>query len=234
MIPLSASHARRACRSAGGSPPLGAARAHPEQLGDWLGVSAWWVDRLEAGAPASDRYLPAIAEATSVDVGWLRSLEFPPVVEQEELRGRGVAADALGRALVLGSIVLLVVVRFFTEVVPVVPRASNFVDIPIFIGLVATAALLQVTPVPVGSIVWVSAPPSIASSRSPSSWRPRVGRIAPAPWLCSSSGSSTRLLSMRRSTASGRPAIPRGRAGLVGLGIAELWSSRSSSCRSSF
>ena len=117
-----------------------------KQLGEWLGVSAWWVDRMEAGAAASDRYLPAIAKATQVDVSWLQSPASPPVAELDEPVVRGVAADAIGRALVLCAIVLLVVVRFFTEVVPVVPRAVNFVDIPIFVALAAAAAFLQVTP----------------------------------------------------------------------------------------
>jgi hypothetical protein len=45
----------------------------------------------------------------------------------------------VGRDLVLGSIVLLVTIRFFTEVVPVVPRAANFVDIPIFLALALAA-----------------------------------------------------------------------------------------------
>ena len=43
--------------------------------------------------------------------------------------------------LVLAAIVLLVTIRFFTEVVPVLPRAANFIDIPIFlvaVGVVAT------------------------------------------------------------------------------------------------
>ncbi len=35
----------------------------------------------------------------------------------------------------LASIAALVLVRFFTEVVPVLPRAANFVDIPIVLAL---------------------------------------------------------------------------------------------------
>ncbi len=51
--------------------------------------------------------------------------------------------DRAGRAMVLGAIILLVVVRFFTEVVSVIPRAANFVDIPIFFTLAIGAAFVR-------------------------------------------------------------------------------------------
>jgi hypothetical protein len=46
-----------------------------------------------------------------------------------------------GLMLILVSLIVLVVIRFFTEVVPVVPRVANFMDIPIFFALVGTALL---------------------------------------------------------------------------------------------
>jgi hypothetical protein len=46
---------------------------------------------------------------------------------------------APARRLIFGSIVILVVIRFFTEVWPVLPRWSHFVDIPIFFTLAFTA-----------------------------------------------------------------------------------------------
>jgi hypothetical protein len=45
-------------------------------------------------------------------------------------------AEPRGLRLILISIIALVVIRFFTEVIPVVPRFANFIDIPIFFVLV--------------------------------------------------------------------------------------------------
>jgi hypothetical protein len=49
--------------------------------------------------------------------------------------------DRVGLWLVLGSIAALVLIRFFTEVVHVAPRALNFLDVPLF-GLLLVAAAL--------------------------------------------------------------------------------------------
>jgi hypothetical protein len=55
-------------------------------------------------------------------------------------------SSLVGRNLVLASMVLLVTIRFFTEVVAVLPRAANFIDIPIFVTLVAAAILGYAVP----------------------------------------------------------------------------------------
>ena len=77
---------------------------------------------------------------------------------QTESRGRDVPSRILAqnthsgiRHLVLSCLALLVVVRFFTEVVPVVPRAANFADIPILIALVAAAIAHTRRPSAVGT-----------------------------------------------------------------------------------
>jgi DNA-binding XRE family transcriptional regulator len=111
-----------------------------KQLAERLGVSVWLVDQLEAGAVAPDRYLEPIAEATSVAVDRLREGDAVPAATAPGVTSTMTTMDALGRAAILGAIVVLVVVRFFTEVVPVVPRAANFVDIPIFLALATLAA----------------------------------------------------------------------------------------------
>jgi hypothetical protein len=59
----------------------------------------------------------------------------PPLLRVARLRWHPTA----GRDLVLGSMALLVLIRFFTEVVHVIPRAANFIDIPIFIALSVAA-----------------------------------------------------------------------------------------------
>ena len=61
--------------------------------------------------------------------------------------------ERTGERLVLASIAALVLVRFFTEVVAVVPRAANFIDIPICAVLVF-AALMR--PPARGAGDWVS------------------------------------------------------------------------------
>ena len=48
--------------------------------------------------------------------------------------------ESLPQVLVLGVVATLVAVRFFTEVIGVLPRALNFVDIPLFGLLVIVAA----------------------------------------------------------------------------------------------
>jgi hypothetical protein len=46
-----------------------------------------------------------------------------------------------GLGLILVSLTILIVIRFFTEVVPVLPRVANFLDIPIFLMLVGAALM---------------------------------------------------------------------------------------------
>ena len=50
-------------------------------------------------------------------------------------------ADKIALVLVLGSFVALVTIRFLTETVPVLPKAANFVDVPILAALAFAAAL---------------------------------------------------------------------------------------------
>ena len=146
-----------------------ASRAHPEAAAERLGVSGMAGRPVGGGAVASDRYLPAIAEATSVDVGWLQDANSSPVAKQDDLELAGLSEDVIGRGLVLGAIVLLVDVRFFTEVVPVVPRAANFIDIPIFLGARGSGRSSSGDPGAAGSrSTCASALPRLPSSRSAS------------------------------------------------------------------
>jgi transcriptional regulator with XRE-family HTH domain len=107
------------------------------ELADALGTSAWHVERIEAGrAPASYKHLRKIVAVTGRELEFFVSTrptapEKPPASAPVLLGDLGV----YGRNLVLAALVLLVTIRFFTEVVPIVPRAANFVDIPIFLAL---------------------------------------------------------------------------------------------------
>ncbi|CAN5669305.1 hypothetical protein BH18ACT13_BH18ACT13_01800 [soil metagenome] len=101
------------------------------------------VDRLETGAVDATLHLPDIAGVTHRPPEWF--VEPPPetsgMVSVPD--GRATSSTDVGvtgrRNLVLGAVVLLVTVRFFTEIIPIFPRAANFVDIPIFLGLAAAA-----------------------------------------------------------------------------------------------
>lgn len=108
-----------------------------KQLASRVGISLWTLDEIERGHPTGAQYLPPI----------LRALDLPtdgekPQVDRQPRDATSpstVAASSLvraaGRNLILGSFAVLVLIRFFTEVVPVVPRAANFIDVPIFIVL---------------------------------------------------------------------------------------------------
>ncbi len=110
------------------------------QLADALGTSTWMVERMESGAGDTARYLSGIADATRRPYTWFHAPSSPRIAPRMPARaGRHTHLGATGRNLVLGSIVLLVTIRFFTEVVPVIPRAGNFVDIPIFLVLALAA-----------------------------------------------------------------------------------------------
>ncbi|HEV2724224.1 MAG TPA: hypothetical protein VGV10_06290, partial [Thermoleophilaceae bacterium] len=67
------------------------------------------------------------------------SEENPPAAEKAASPPANQTRDPLAQAIVLGAVASLVLVRFFTEVVGVLPRALNFVDVPIF-GLLLLAA----------------------------------------------------------------------------------------------
>ena len=114
-------------------------------LAERLGVSLWTLDALEAGREDIARHAPAIATATGMRAETLASAAIEPdaVVSRPHTpalaRARVASARAIraasGRHLVLSALALLVLVRFFTEVVHVAPRALNFIDIPLFLVL---------------------------------------------------------------------------------------------------
>jgi len=72
----------------------------------------------------------------------------PPVEPSDEalVDARVTGSDRLARNMVLGSLVAMVVIRLFTEVVAVLPRFFNFVDVPIVAGLAVYSAIAPPTP----------------------------------------------------------------------------------------
>jgi transcriptional regulator with XRE-family HTH domain len=104
-------------------------------LGQALGVSTWKIDRLERGVDDPRHFASAIAEVTAARPEWLTGAAGDTGVPSRERSAGLPHLGLVGRDLVLAAIVLLVTIRFFTEVVPLLPRAANFIDIPIFLAI---------------------------------------------------------------------------------------------------
>jgi hypothetical protein len=103
-----------------------------------LGISLYAVEELERDKRDITPHLEGIAKATQRAPAWFAVAQAADADSTKTSRRRLVPAlrrGTGGRDLVLGAIALLVLIRFFTEVVPVVPRVANFVDIPIFLAL---------------------------------------------------------------------------------------------------
>jgi transcriptional regulator with XRE-family HTH domain len=115
------------------------------RLASRLGVPIWELDEVERGRTDGSRLLADIAAATGRPQWWFVP---EPSVESAEAATSPLAKASQpyglpsrnSRNLVLGAMGLLVLIRFFTEVVPVVPRALNFIDIPLFVVLAVAAA----------------------------------------------------------------------------------------------
>jgi transcriptional regulator with XRE-family HTH domain len=118
-----------------------------------LGVSLWTVEEFERGRRDPASHLGTIAKLTGRPEAWFRgeaqngSPATVPVLEAAAATRSGSASAATrGRDLVVASLGALVLVRFFTEVLGVLPRAFNFIDVPLLAALVITAASVQVHP----------------------------------------------------------------------------------------
>jgi hypothetical protein len=119
-------------------------------LAERLGVSLWEIERLEKGEIDPSLYAGALEALTGRPPSPSRHdrvVEDSPADATTEQPSGAPSnlispAERTGEQLVLGSIAALVLVRFFTEVVPVVPRAANFIDIPILVVL-GCAALFR-------------------------------------------------------------------------------------------
>jgi transcriptional regulator with XRE-family HTH domain len=111
-----------------------------------LHLSVWQVDRIERGELDPSAHLTAIAEITGRELDWFQQpANARPAQPHERLAQTAAAGSAhvAGRTFVLGGMTLLVTIRFFTEIVHVLPRAANFVDIPVFLTLGAAALSIR-------------------------------------------------------------------------------------------
>jgi DNA-binding XRE family transcriptional regulator len=119
-------------------------------LAERLGISLWTLDQLERGRGDVVRYVAEMGQMGLVaQPADAVSISTQPVVSTPDTPFRSRAGRIVqitrieqGHGLVLGSIAFIILIRLFTEVVPVVPRALNFIDVPIFVVL-SIAALAR-------------------------------------------------------------------------------------------
>ena len=117
-----------------------------KELAQRLDVQLLTVGRLEREADDATPYLPAIAAATgrpedwfaqAPDAGGSDASQQPPEASAAALTPA--RADTLS-TVILAALALLLLIRVFTELIPVLPRAGNFIDIPILVVLLLAAA----------------------------------------------------------------------------------------------
>ena len=92
------------------------------------GVSVWTIEHGEAEGQEPARRSCKVAASAGKTI--------PVNVWGEIVSGAG-----RGSTLVLAGLTLVIVIRFFTEVVPILPRPVQFIDIPIFITIVGAALI---------------------------------------------------------------------------------------------
>jgi transcriptional regulator with XRE-family HTH domain len=124
-----------------------------KELGALLGLPLWRIERIERGEEDPTIYLHAIGEQTGRRAEWFQQSpngaavaqpELPDIeaAEEEALPEQERLTQRFRRRVVMVAVVLLVTIRFFTEVVHVLPRPAKLVDIPVLgiLALVAAAA----------------------------------------------------------------------------------------------
>jgi DNA-binding XRE family transcriptional regulator len=164
-----------------------------KELATAIGATLWMVEEIEDGKTDPTRLLPAIAKATDRQEVWLvggariGALQpdgpTPSVKNSSEETSRR-AFGMAGRNGLLGSIAVLVVIRFFTEVFGFLPGAGNFIDIPL-LGLLAVMAALQsrAKPSKTRGISPFALPASAFFAIAAASALMNSSRVEPAPTL---------------------------------------------------
>jgi ribosome-binding protein aMBF1 (putative translation factor) len=123
-----------------------------KELGKLLDLPIWRIERIEHGHEDPAGYLQAIATKTGRDAEWfveplngaaptprLEHSDTQTTSEESPSRQERLARPTR-RNVVMASLVLLVTIRFFTEVVHLLPRPVKLVDIPVLILLLGVAA----------------------------------------------------------------------------------------------
>lgn len=103
-------------------------RLTTKELATRRGVSVWAIEQSET---AAQNGVGAASQAAA-------TAEAP---DPAKLWGEIATRAGRGWALVLLGLTVILVIRFFTEVFPILPRPLQFIDIPIFFVIVAAALL---------------------------------------------------------------------------------------------
>jgi transcriptional regulator with XRE-family HTH domain len=122
-----------------------------KSVSEQLGISIWALDQFEADRRDAAVDLSAVAKALGSPMESLVSEEVQSSasgtgsIRAERELETAVLRSMLGlhsggHHFVLATVALLVLVRFFTEIVHLLPRAANFIDIPLFLTLGLAAA----------------------------------------------------------------------------------------------
>jgi transcriptional regulator with XRE-family HTH domain len=120
-----------------------AAGLSQRELGERLGVTLWTVEQMEAGKADPAAHAGRLAAITGRPEDWFAADAPParPGAPEDAPASATATGPAYGRWIVLGTLVALVVIRFFTEVYHLLPGGLNFVDVPL-LAVVAFAALV--------------------------------------------------------------------------------------------
>ena len=116
-------------------------------MAERLGVPMWGVEQMESGSADPSPYLSEISSLTGQPIAYF--LVAPRAVARaeeeivEDLGEQGNDDMIPRRFLVLGALTVMIMIRFFTETIDVVPRWWTFVDIPIFVAVVLFAVGAQ-------------------------------------------------------------------------------------------
>ncbi len=158
-------------------------------LAKQLDISLWTLEEVENGrkdaGPYADSITRVLGLPLKLEVTTVRSSEFaeaPSAPDSFATRAREVVRPPSGRELVLGSIALLVLIRFFTEVVPIVPRAGNVIDIPI-LTVLAIAAMARGRQALGNGYIAVALPAAVFFGICALSAMLNLSRVAPGPVL---------------------------------------------------
>jgi hypothetical protein len=157
-------------------------------LADQIGIPMWKLDEVEQGTSDGSRLLSAIGAATGRPRQWFGSASTDENLlaetqwSQEGSRVLG-PSDRTSRNFVLGAIALLMLIRFFTEVIHVIPRAANFIDIPIALVLFLAAGTRPLAKYDSRARLAVAAPVLVFTVICVISTITNLSRVAPGPVL---------------------------------------------------
>lgn len=113
-----------------------------KELAHRLGVRLSQIEQIENGRLEAEPFREQLErELGSIAERSLAPDEQTPaeVIEAEQVAEGVEAGPRWGVPMIIGTVIVLVVIRLFTEIVPVLPRFFNVIDVPIFLFFVVAA-----------------------------------------------------------------------------------------------